>query len=183
MKYSVINFEIDVEVFGPEGEEDTVRRNYSRSFTNKKEKEDFISAVVADGGDVISIKEIPMWQHKGYQILALLYAVCTLAWRREEGTITFYNLMEKGMVNFGRSRIAQWFDGMVYHFDHKGDVPIWIASERKSDSMVGVSRTRKGILQCFITELIYNHKLIRIEKLYEADDLTFEDLAAGIEWR
>lgn len=185
MKYSVIDFEIDVELFDSEGEEYTARRNYSRSFTDKKEKEDFISALEADGGEIISIREIPMWQHKGYQILALLYAVCTLAWRREQGTVFFYNLMEKGMADFGRSRIAAWFDSMGYHFDHKanGDVPIWIASERKYDEAIGVDKTRKGILKRFITELIHNHRLIRIEKLYEADGLTFKGLAAAIERR
>ena len=97
--YTVLTYEIDVECFDEEGEEYTTRREYSVAFDSQKAKEDFITAAIADGGDIISIREIPIWQHKGYQILALIYAVCTMAWRKETGSITFYNLMEKGMFN------------------------------------------------------------------------------------
>lgn len=174
--YTVITYEIDVEAFGAEGEEYTTRRTYSVSFDSQKAKEDFITAAIADGGDIIEVKEIPMWQHKGYQILALVYAICTMAWRRESGSNTFYNLMEKGMFDAGKSKIAAWFDHMGYYYDNRKETPIYIMSLDYDDAPVGVSKALTGAWKCRLMYLFWDHQWVHIEKIFGCD---FDRLVAN----
>jgi len=166
-KLFIIHYTCEVEQFGPEGEEYTVERDFTRRYTSYTEAQQALSDLDMIGASRVDMEEYSYFKCLLYYFRAMFVAF-TGGYKTLEGMDHFYDLMLKTHFEVGNNHLAEWFDDHSYSWDHRDEPKIYVLYYHHRE--VGVSKTLRGILQAWWSEFFWNHRITRIHITHGDDN-------------
>lgn len=173
-KLYIIHYTCEVEQFGPEGEEYTVERDFTRRYTSYTEAQQALADLDMIGASRVDMEEIPYVKCLFYYALAAVVAIAG-GYKSRKGQDLFYDLLLRTRYDVGNDRLAEWFDHHSYNYDHRDEGRTYYLLWH--DDEVAVSKTFKGILTAWWSELAWNHHFTKID--YVAGDF-FNSIMAQV---